>query len=204
MSKPLPLAAAPVQLRMNHDVARARVIATLIAGACYIAAIVLANWMLRHIGTPGIDGNHFAPVGFGLMAPSGVYAAAVAFPARDVVQRSAGRTAGIIAIAIGAAISWFVASPSLAIASGLTFLVSESIDFAVFAALWRRWFVVAVIASGIASVIVDSCLFLTLVGIPWPVALAGQIVGKTWIVLASAPIAYGLRRIPALRFSSRN
>jgi hypothetical protein len=84
----------------------------------------------------------------------------------------------------------------------LTFLVAESVDFAVYTALWRRWFVFAVFASGIASVIVDSSLFLSLVGIPWSVALAGQIVGKTWIVLAVLPIVHGLRRIPALRFSS--
>jgi uncharacterized PurR-regulated membrane protein YhhQ (DUF165 family) len=187
---------------VDREVARARIIATLIAGTSYIAAIVLANWMLKHVGTLGVGGNHFAPVGFGLMAPSGVYAAAIAFPTRDIVQRSAGRLVGAVAIVIGATISWFVASPSLAIASGLTFLVSESVDFAVFAMFWRRWLVFAVLASGIASVLVDSSLFLRLVGIPWSVALAGQIVGKTWIILAALPIVFGLRRLPVLQFSS--
>ena len=193
---------AQSELSADEEVVRARAMAALIAGALYVTAIVLANWMLKHVGTPGVGGNHFAPVDFGLMAPSGVYAAAVAFPARDVVQRSAGRWAGAVAIVIGATISWFVSSPSVAVASGVTFLVSESIDFAVFAALWRRWFVLAVLASGIASVIVDSSLFLRLVGIPWSVALAGQIVGKTWIIFAVLPIVYGLRRIPGLRFGS--
>jgi uncharacterized PurR-regulated membrane protein YhhQ (DUF165 family) len=186
----------------DADFIRARRLAALVAGAFYVAAIVLANWMFKHVGTPTDDGNYLAPVGFGLMAPSGVYAAAVAFPARDIVQRSAGRAAGAAAVLIGAAISWFVSSPNVAVASGLTFLVSESIDFAVFALIWRRWFVIAVVVSGIASLIVDSCLFLTLVGIPWSVALAGQIVGKTWIILAAVPVVYGLRRIPVLQFTS--
>jgi uncharacterized PurR-regulated membrane protein YhhQ (DUF165 family) len=84
----------------------------------------------------------------------------------------------------------------------VTFLVAESVDFTTFALLWRRSLVVAVLVSGVASVIVDSCLFLSLIGIPWSVALGGQIVGKLWVILAALPIVYGLRRMPVLRFNS--
>ena len=179
-----------------------RHIAAVGAGLAYVGAIVLANWMLRHVGSRGVGGNHFLPVGFGLVAPSGVYAAAIAFPARDIVQRAAGRPAGAIAILVGAMLSAFVSSPTVAVASGVTFLVSETIDFIVFAALQRRWFVLAVLVSSLASIVIDSALFLRLVDIPWSVALAGQIVGKTWVILAITPVVYGLRRVPSLRFDA--
>ena len=193
---PLPRATA------NPDRSPARVVAALIASGRYVGAIVLANWMFGHVCAPGPGGAHFAPVGFGLMASTGVYAAAIAFPARDIVQRSPGRLVGSAAIVIGAAISWFVSSPTLAIASGLTFLVSEAVDFGIFATLWRRGLVRVVIASSLAALVVDSCLFLSLVGIPWSLALMGQVVGKTWVILASGPIVYALRRVPSLQFTA--
>jgi hypothetical protein len=53
----------------DYDIACARAISALIAGAGYVAAIVLANSMLKHFGTPRVGGNYFVPVGFGLIAP---------------------------------------------------------------------------------------------------------------------------------------
>ena len=56
-------------------------------------------------------------------------------------------------------------------ASGLTYLCSESADFAVYTPLQRRWFVPAVIASGCVALVVDSVVFLHLAGLystlPW-------------------------------------
>lgn len=155
--------------------------------AIYIAAIVLANWAINRYG--------LVPVGFGLLAPAGVYFAAITFPARDVVQRSIGRLVGIAAILVGATLSWWVSSPKIAVASGVTFLISESLDMAIYTPLQRRWFVSAVVVSSVVAAIVDSLIFLKLAGIPYEVALAGLIVGKLWIVLlVGAPAAWGLRR----------
>lgn len=159
----------------------------LAALAVYVSAIVLANWAITRYG--------LVPVGFGLLAPAGVYFAAVTFPARDVVQRSLGRLVSIAAILVGAAVSWFVSSPTIAVASGVTFLISESLDMAVYTPLQRRWFVSAVVVSSTVAAIVDSLVFLKLAGIPYSVALAGLIVGKLWVVLGVGfPAAVGLRR----------
>jgi hypothetical protein len=52
------------------------------------------------------------PVGFGLMAPAGVYAAGVAFTLRDVVQRALGRHAAVLAILAGAGASYLISPRS--------------------------------------------------------------------------------------------
>lgn len=171
-----------------------------IALGIYVAAIVLANYFIVH-GLPGATptgfGTYTIPVGFGLVAPAGVFMAAVAFPARDVVQRFGGRWWGLAAILIGAGLSWWVSSPAIAVASGATFLCSESLDFAVYTPLQRDHFVSAVVLSGLMAALLDSWLFLTLASLPMS-EFTGLALGKVWVIVVAGPVAYGLRKaVPA-------
>lgn len=170
------------------------------AFAIYVAAIVTANAMIVHgffgLATPTPYGTYTLPVGFGLVAPAGTYMAALSFPMRDLTQRAGGRWLGIWAILVAGVVSWWVSNPTIAVASGGTFLISESFDFAVYTPLQRRWFVHSVIASGIVAAIVDSLIFLKWAGIPYSGNLAGLIIGKLWIVvLVGGSLAYGLRKV---------
>lgn len=174
-----------------------------VATAAYVGAIILANYLIVH-GMPGATATPFhaytLPVGFGLVAPAGTYMAAVTFPLRDIVQRSGGRILGVVAIIAAALVSWWVSDPTIAVASGGTFLISESFDFAVYTPLQRRWFVPAVVASGVVAAVIDSLIFLIWAGIPYHGNLAGLIVGKLWIVvLVGGPIALALRRLLPVR-----
>src|SRR5215468_6438282 len=155
----------------------------------------MSNWIITHAGIPTFPGGpHLTPVGFGLYAPSGVWAAALSFPARDLVQRTGGRWLGIAAILIGAGVSYLVSNPVIAMASGITYLCSETADFAVYTPLQRRWFAPAVVASGCVAAVVDSVLFLHLAGIPAGAsAVAGLVLGKVWVQLAAGPVAWKLR-----------
>ena len=72
------------------------------------------------------------PVAPGIMAPSGVLTVGVALVLRDVVQRCLGLHWGLLAIAVGTALSAFVAPDTLVIASGTAFALSELADFAVY------------------------------------------------------------------------
>lgn len=166
----------------------------------YVGAIALSNWMISHVGIPTVPGGpHLTPVGFGLYAPSGVWAAGLTFPARDVVQRVGGRWFGILAIVIGAAISYKISAPQIAVASGITYLCSESADFLVYTPLQRRWFVPAVIASGCVAAVVDSVLFLHLAGIPaGTAAVAGLVLGKVWVQLGAGAATWRLRKMAPL------
>lgn len=160
----------------------------------YCGSIVAANWLILNVGTVVLaDGSHLLPVGFGLMAPSGSFAAGATFVARDVVQRLAGRRWALIAITVGTFLSVLV-SPRLAVASGAAFFFSELADFAVYTPLQERRFVLAVVLSGIVGSVVDSVLFLGLAGIPMAAALPGLLLAKVWVQLLAGPLAAWLRR----------
>jgi uncharacterized PurR-regulated membrane protein YhhQ (DUF165 family) len=129
----------------------------------------------------------------GLAAPSGVLMIGAALVLRDLVQRRLGPVAAITAILFGAALSALLAPPSWVIASAVAFLVSEFADFAVYTPLARRRFVIAVVASGFAGLVVDSVVFLWL-AFGSLEFLPGQVVGKAWMILLSIPFIAWLRR----------
>lgn len=173
---------------MNTTTRRIGVTALVIYGV----SIYLANWLIRNVGMPIPGGSHLVPVGFGLMAPSGAYAAGVTFVARDVIQRTIGKRWSLVVIIPGALLTALL-DIHLAIASAAAFLFSESVDYLVYTPLQRRGFVRAVVASGLVAALVDSLIFLTLAGIPLAVALPGLLVAKVWVMLVAAPVAYVLR-----------
>src|SRR6201990_546311 len=86
------------------------------AFACFLASIPLANWMIQHVGTVCVPhGPCLVPVAPGLLAPSGVLTVGAALVLRDVVQRCLGLLWGLLAIALGTALSTLVAPSTLVI-----------------------------------------------------------------------------------------
>ncbi len=161
--------------------------------AGFIATIPLANWMIGAVGTVCTpSGVCLVPVLPGLMAPSGVLAVGCAFVLRDLAQRRLGKLWTLAAIAAGALLSTLLAPPSLVIASGVAFTLSELADFAVYTPLQRRRLVTAVFASSVAGLVIDSMVFLYL-AFGSLQFLAGQVVGKTWMVLCALPLIWWLR-----------
>ncbi|MDW4918510.1 VUT family protein [Streptomyces californicus] len=157
-------------------------IATLVA---YIATIPAANLAVTHIGA--------LPVGFGNTAPAGVYMAGLALVLRDLAREAAGRNAILVAITAGTVLSYFLADPSLAIASAAAFAVAETLDFLVYEPLRRRGLLIAMLASNAIGLIADSLLFLKLAFDSYAY-LPGQILGKTWMTLAAVAVLALLRR----------
>jgi uncharacterized PurR-regulated membrane protein YhhQ (DUF165 family) len=127
------------------------------------------------------------------MAPSGVLIAGIALVLRDLVQRRLGVVASSLAILAGAALSALLAPPALVIASAVAFMLSEFADLGVYTPLARRGLVLAVVASGVAGLVVDSIVFLWLAFGSLDF-LSGQVVGKAWMVLLSIPLVAWLRR----------
>lgn len=151
--------------------------------------------MIYNVGTVcPPDGPCLLPVAPGLMAPSGVVTVGVALVLRDVVQRCLGTVWGIAAILGGTALSVLVAPPALVVGSGVAFLLSELADFAIYTPLQRRRLMLAVLASAIAGVVVDSVVFLGL-AFGSLAFLEGQIVGKLWAIAVSIPFIQWLRRV---------
>ncbi len=160
----------------------------LAALALYVAAIVGANYLTAHYGLISV-----LP---GLLVTAGTYSAGIALLARDVVQDTAGRLAVLGAIGVGGAISWFMASPALAVASVAAFLVSELADMAVYTPLRARGWGRAVLASNAVGAVIDTVVFLWLAGFGLTVAgVSGQIVGKVlWASVVPVLLVKGVRR----------
>lgn len=158
------------------------------AAFAYLATIVLANYLTARYG--------FVAVGFGLAATAGTYLAGAAFVARDAVQDSAGRAWALAALVVGGALSWFLATPQLAVASAVAFLVSELADMAVYTPLRKRGYVRAAVASNLVGSVADTLLFLWLAGFGLaPLVVAGQLVGKAWVTVAVVAGVVGVRAV---------
>ena len=162
--------------------------------SAYLTCIPLANWLISNLGTTCVpDGPCLVPVGFGLLAPSGVLVIGLALVLRDFVQRDLGRDWTITAILAGAALSAIVAPPALVLASTASFLLSELADMGVYTPLRERRLALAVLASGLVGAIVDSVVFL-LLAFGNLAYIEGLIVGKLWASLAAFGLIIALRQ----------
>jgi uncharacterized PurR-regulated membrane protein YhhQ (DUF165 family) len=167
----------------------------------FVLTVPLANWMIGNVGVVcPPDGPCLIPVAPGLLAPSGVLIAGLAFVLRDLVQRRLGIAWAIIAIVLGGLISAAVSPPALVVASVTAFLISELADLTVYTPLQRRGLVLAVVVSSMVGLVVDTLIFLQLAfgstDLMW-----GQIVGKGWMVLLAIPLIHLLRVHDARRIA---
>jgi queuosine precursor transporter len=154
------------------------------AAVGYIAAVVLANVLTEHFG--------LVPIGFGLFCTAGTFAAGAALLTRNVTQDLTGRLVIVGLMLIGCGLSWWLASPALAVASAVAFTLSETVDMAVYSPLRDRGWSRAVMAASLASAIVDTYVFLAIAGFPITTdTVAGQLVVKIGISWAVAVIVAG-------------
>jgi uncharacterized PurR-regulated membrane protein YhhQ (DUF165 family) len=156
--------------------------------------IPAANWLIGNAGTVCVpNGPCLVPVAPSVMAPSGVLMIGIALVLRDLVQRRLGVGWAVIAILAGAAMSAWFAPRTLVIASAVAFLLSELADLAVYTPLARRRLVLAVVLSGLVGLVIDSVVFLWLAFGSLDF-LAGQVIGKAWMIFLSIPFVAWLRR----------
>jgi hypothetical protein len=139
----------------------------------YIGVIIAANWSISQWG--------IITIGFGLMAPAGVYWAGLAFSLRDALHEISGKTWVVGAILVGALLSGLLEDTQrIALASGTAFLVSELADLAVYTPLRKRGKVVALATSNAVGLAIDSALFLWLAFGSLDF-IQGQIVAKAYM-----------------------
>jgi queuosine precursor transporter len=162
--------------------------------AGFALCIPAANWMIGHVGTECVpSGPCLIPVAPGVMAPSGVITVGLALVLRDLIQRRLGWKAAALGILAGTLLSALVAPAPLVVASAAAFLISETADMLVYTPLQRRGLILAVFASSIVGLVLDSVIFLSLAFGALDF-LAGQIIGKAWMVLLALPVIAWLRR----------
>jgi uncharacterized PurR-regulated membrane protein YhhQ (DUF165 family) len=158
--------------------------ARLAAVAAFLICVVAANVLTARYG--------LIPVGLGLTATAGTYAAGLVLLARDLVHDLAGRLAVAGCVVAGAVVSAVLAGPRLAFASGVAFAVSELADTLVYQPLRRKGWGRAALLSGLVGSAVDTLLFLALAGFPIWSALPGQMLAKTAVTAAVViPVVVG-------------
>jgi len=171
------------------------------AAVLFVLTVYFANLAVTHWGIVG--------VGFGLSAPAGVYFVGLAFTLRDITHRALGRWVVIGAILVGALLSYLIEANaqlggpvSLATASAIAFLASETADLAVYEPVRKRGWLPAVAASNVVGLFADSLLFLWL-AFGSLTFLWGQVVGKAWMtalaiaLIALSRVAFRREVVPA-------
>jgi uncharacterized PurR-regulated membrane protein YhhQ (DUF165 family) len=156
----------------------------IITAIAYIGTVIAANWLVQTFGV--------VPVGFGLMAPAGVYLIGLALVLRDFVQWSLGKAWMLAALTVGAGLSFLVADPHLAIASAAAFTFSELADFALFTWIAPRWGR-AVAIGGAVGAIADSAIFLS-IAFGSLAFMPGQLLGKAYGIGLAVVIISARRR----------
>jgi len=159
----------------------------------FALTIPAANWLIGNVGTECIpNGPCMVPVGFGLLAPSGVLMVGAALVLRDVVHERLGLLWAIGAVLIGGLISYALAPPALVVASTAAFLLAEAADLVVYTPLRKRRLVWAVLLSGLVGSVIDSAVFLWL-AFGSLAFVEGQILGKLWMSLIAAGVLLAMR-----------
>lgn len=161
--------------------------------AVYVGSIVAANWLTTRYGLVAVFP--------GLVTTTGTVAVGGVIMTRDFLQDALGRAAVLAATAAGAVISYLVSSHQIAVASGVTFLIAESLEFTVYTPLRRRygwgsgrWAWVVGLAN-FTGALADTLIFLSLAGFPltWPV-IGGQMLGKGYVTVAVIAAGLAVRR----------
>jgi len=165
-----------------------------LAALGYAATIPAANWMISNVGSVCVpDGPCLIPVGFGVMAPSGVLMIGLALLLRDAVHEWLGPRYAVYAIGIGAVLSYLLADPYIAVASLTAFVISELGDFAVYSKIRDRSRTLGILASGIVGSVIDSVLFLW-IAFGSLAHIDGQIIGKVGVTCIAAGALFVWKR----------
>lgn len=146
----------------------------------YVSCVVLVNWLFAVVPPIALPGGEVWPpvslvVGF-------------VFVIRDYAQRAIGHKV-LLAMAVGAGISYFMAGPEIAFASMAGFLVGELLDWAMYTYTGRP-FSQRILLSSLVGTPVDSAVFLALIGM----AGVGTIAIMTLSKLVGALIVFWLVR----------
>lgn len=175
---------------MNTLRLRRQTLLTIITLALFLAMIPSASYAMLHFGShcataqPCLIPVWFMPL---IYAPSGVIFAGLALVLRDILQQVAGLSLAIIAVIIGSGLSYYWIDPRLALAAGSAYCLSELSETGIYTWLQKHSLIFAVIISATIGLFVDSLVFLHLAFHSYKF-IAGQIIGKLWMVLLSLPL----------------
>lgn len=162
----------------------------MLAVLTYIGLIAGVNWAFSVIPLVELPGGD-------LWSPAALIVGFV-FVVRDFAQRKVGHHV-LWAMVAGCAISWWMASPALALASAGAFAIGELADWALYT-FTKRPFSQRILVSSLLGAPLDSFVFLSFIGIASPVSVgimsASKLLGA-FIVFALVRRREQLAMMPA-------
>lgn len=140
------------------------------ATVSYIACIVFLNMLVVRLPLVHSFGEHFSPADI---------LVGIIYIVRDFAQREIKHYI-LVAMVAGSVLSYFLATPAIALASACSFMVGEIIDWSIFTYTQKPLSKRLILSSVISSPI-DSVVFLALAGrlmlLPFIIMSIGKIVG---------------------------
>ena len=134
----------------------------------YVVLIVVVNYAFTIVPLVKLpDGTMWPPVSL---------LVGFVFIARDFAQREVGHKV-LLAMLTGVVISYFMASPLVATASAVAFLVSELVDWVVYTFL-KRPLSQRILYSSLLGAPVDSAVFLGMLNLLNPVGIVAMTASK--------------------------
>lgn len=158
----------------------------------FVGLVILANWLAS---------AYVVSVGFGRVAPAGVFCIGGVLVLRDWLQQLRGLrwtmtlvyASGLVSWAVGDAAGW-TSLQKVAVASVVAFTVSETVEALVFTPLRNRRFTLGVALSATVGNALDSYVFLTLAFGSLTFFL-GQFVGKSEMIALGTLLTLSRRRV---------
>lgn len=168
--------------------------AAVILTAIYVGSVWLANWLASRYGLIRVWPT-------GLLVPAGTFAVGGVIMTRDFLQDAIGRWLVFAAIAAGGLLSYVTSSHQIAVASAVTFAIAETLEWAVYTPLRRRygwgtgkWSGTVALANATGA-LADTLIFLSLAGFPVTGAtVGGQMLGKAYVTAAVIALGTFIRR----------
>ncbi len=156
------------------------------------ALVVLANWLAS---------RYVVSVGFGRIAPAGVFCIGGVLVLRDWLQQLRGLVwtmplvyaAGLASWGIGDAAGW-MRLEKVAVASVVAFTISETVEAVVFTPLRNRNLTLGVALSATVGNALDSYVFLSLAFGSLTFFL-GQFIGKSEMIALGSVLTLARRRL---------
>src|SRR5579864_7783381 len=150
-----------------------------VLAAGFVGLVILANWLAS---------RYTVSVGFGRVAPAGVFCIGAVLVLRDWLQQLRGLrwtmplvyAAGLASWGIGDAAGW-TQLEKVAVASVVAFTISETVEAVVFTPLRNRNLGLGVALSATVGNALDSYVFLTL-AFGSLTFLLGQFIGKSEMI----------------------
>ena len=145
----------------------------------YVISIVLVNMGFIYVPMIPLFGEMFPPM---------TLLVGLVFILRDFSQREVGHKV-LIAMGIGAALSYIMADPFVAIASVVAFSISEIVDWAVYT-YTKRPLRQRILLSSAISTPIDSAVFLSILGFFSPIGFLLMVLGK---MVAAIIVWWGIK-----------